>query len=87
MMKKFSGPNTLLGRMGEIENAAWEARRRNPTPAKKCDGCFRRFQGVPIEEGDDDYNSSGEGEVDAGDGYTSLIAHLAPVAAKHPISV
>ena len=62
MMKKFSGPNTLMGRLNEIENAAWEERRRNPTPANKCDGCLRRFRGVPIDRDD-----PGEAEVDAGD--------------------
>ena len=66
MMKKYSGPNFPLGRIAELEKAAWEERRRNPTPIAKCDGCFRRFQGAPIEEDDYDLDSS-ELLKDAGD--------------------
>lgn len=68
MMKKYSGPNYPMARLAEIEKAAWDERRRNPVPATKCDGCFRRFRGAPIEEDDDDYDSSEEGSrKDAGD--------------------
>jgi hypothetical protein len=58
MMKKYSGPNSPMGRLAVIEKAAWEECRRNPTPATKCDGCLRRFQGAPIEE--DDYDSDSD---------------------------
>jgi len=64
MIKKFSGPNTPMGRLNELEAAAWEARRLNPKPATKCDGCFSRFRGVPIDK--DDYDE-GEDETDVGD--------------------
>jgi len=57
-MQKFSGPNTVMGCLTEIENAAWEERRRNPTPPTKCDGCLRRFRGVPIEKDEEDYGFS-----------------------------
>jgi hypothetical protein len=72
MMKKHSGPGTVLGRMNAIEDVVWEERRRNPTPATQCDGCFRRFHGAPVEEGgwedDEDENEDDEGEdEDAGD--------------------
>jgi hypothetical protein len=68
MMKKYSGPNYPMGRLNEIEKAVWEERRRNPTPVTKCDGCFRRFRGAPIDEDDlDDFDSSGEDGKDAGD--------------------
>src|SRR5258706_18344 len=61
MMKKFSGPNTTMGRLNEIEAAVWEARRLNPTPVGKCDGCLSRFRGVPIDSDD------GEDGTDVGD--------------------
>jgi len=62
MMKKYSGPNSPMGRINVLEAAAWEDRRRNPTPSTKCDGCFRRFRGAPIDR--DDYGSPNE---DVGD--------------------
>jgi len=65
-MKKYSGPNYQLGRLAELEKAAWEERRRDPTPPENCDGCLRRFQGAPIEEDDYDFDS-GELLEDAGD--------------------
>ena len=65
MMKKYSGPNYPLGQLAVIEKVAWEERRRNPTPVKKCDSCFSRFQGAPIEEDDYDFDS-GELLKDAG---------------------
>jgi hypothetical protein len=49
-MKKFSGPGTVMGRLNNIEQLAWEERRRNPTPVSACDGCLRRFRGAPAEE-------------------------------------
>jgi hypothetical protein len=65
-MKKYNGPNYPMGQLAEFENVIWEERRRNPTPATKCDACFRRFRGAPIEE--DDYDlDSGEVPEDAGD--------------------
>lgn len=66
MMKKYGGPNSVMGRLSVLQKAAWEERRHNPTPVTKCDGCLRRFQGAPIEEDDDDCDSLGEGEKDAG---------------------
>jgi len=61
-MKKYSGPGTAMGRIHAIEQAAWEERRRNPTPATACDGCLRRFRGAPAEDMFED-----EDEEDAGD--------------------
>ena len=64
-MKKYGGPNSTMGRLNVLEAAAWEERRRNPTPSIKCDGCFRRFRGVPIDRSEeDDYGSPNE---DVGD--------------------
>lgn len=64
LMKKYSGPNYPMGRLKMLEAAAWEERRRNPKPSTKCDGCFSRFRGVPIDLEEDDYGSPNE---DVGD--------------------
>jgi hypothetical protein len=64
MWKRFTRPNTTMGRLGVIERAAWEARRLNPTPATKCDGCLLRFRGAPVEEDGFDY---GEEKTETGD--------------------
>ena len=71
-MKKFGGPGTPMGRINALEQAAWEERKRNPTPVTACDGCLRQFHGAPVEEGfDDGYDEDGDDEdaKDAGDPF------------------
>ena len=63
-----------MGRINYMEQVIWEERRRNPTPALVCDGCSRRFHGVPPEDlgyGDEDEDSGDEDEDtgDAGDPF------------------
>jgi hypothetical protein len=69
MMKKYSGPGTVMGRMNTIEDVLWEERRRNPTPATQCDGCLRRFHGAPVEEGWGDDEDEDTDVGDAGDPF------------------
>jgi len=49
-LKKYSGPETPMGSLKEMEEVIWAERRRNPKPAVSCDSCFRRFRGAPIED-------------------------------------
>ena len=65
MMKKLGGPNTPLGFVNKLENAAWEERRRNPAQITKCDSCLRRFRGTPVDE--DDYDLDENETDDVGD--------------------
>ncbi|KAG1723391.1 hypothetical protein EDB19DRAFT_1834616 [Suillus lakei] len=63
LMKKWSGPGSLMGNINRMEQLAWEERRRNPMPVPKCDGCLSRFRGTPPDEDD-------EGNVeDVGDAF------------------
>jgi len=68
MMKKYSGPGYPMGSLNKLEAAAWEERRRNPRPSTKCDGCFGRFRGAPIDQDDlidqdDDSQNEDVGDV------------------------
>lgn len=60
-MRMFNGHMRLVN---HLEKLAWEQRRRNPVPASACDGCWRRFRGVPVKEGSED-----EDRGDAGDRF------------------
>jgi hypothetical protein len=67
-MKKYSGPGYPMGSLNKLEAAAWEERRRNPRPSTKCDGCFGRFRGAPIDQDDlidqdDDSQNEDVGDV------------------------
>lgn len=66
-MKKWSGPNTTMGRLNNMQEVLWEERRRNPTPVGACDGCMRRFRGFPAEE--EMFDEDEEPGPDAGDAF------------------
>ncbi|KAJ7704315.1 hypothetical protein B0H17DRAFT_1126681 [Mycena rosella] len=70
MMKKHSGPGSPMASITAIEKVVWAERARNPQPIEACDGCFRRFRGVPprVEEEED------ENTPDAGDKFKHCTA-------------
>lgn len=70
-MKKWSGPGSVMNSLNVLEDDVWAERARNPSPVSSCDGCLRRFHGVPPEDTFDG-GEGGEGEEqaeDAGDPF------------------
>lgn len=67
-LRKYSAPGYTMHSLSRLEDLAWEERRRNPAPVPVCDGCSRRFRGVPVEEGFG-YEDGDEDDGDAGDRF------------------
>ncbi|KAJ7115990.1 hypothetical protein C8R44DRAFT_793821 [Mycena epipterygia] len=64
LMKKHSGPGSVMASLNAMQDAAWAERVRNPQPIPACDGCFRRFRGVPPRrEEEEDENTPDAGPM------------------------